>query len=92
MNPTDAEIKTIAGFGGVIGVIFMNYWLDSGHHDNGLDLIVATIKHIVDKGGIDAVAIGSDFDGFTDPPDDLKDISEMPRLPPSPDQSRIHRQ
>ena len=83
MNPTDAEIKTIAGFGGVIGVIFMNYWLDTGHHDNGLDLIIATIKHIVDKGGIDAVAIGSDFDGFTDPPDDLKDISEMPRLPPA---------
>ena len=76
----DEEIKTIAEFGGVIGVIFMNYWLDPGHQENGLDLIVNTIKHIVDKGGIDSVAIGSDFDGFTDPPDDIKDVSEMPRL------------
>ncbi len=26
------------------------------------------------------MAFGSDFDGFTDPPDDLKDISQMPKL------------
>ena len=80
MNPTDEEIRIIAECGGVIGVIFMNYWLDPGQQKNGLDLIVDTIRHIVDKGGIESVAIGSDFDGFTDPPDDIKDISEMPRL------------
>lgn len=81
MNPTDDEIKIIAESNGVIGVIFMNDWLDPGHQKNGLDLIVDTIKHIVAVGGIDSVAIGSDFDGFTDPPDDIKDVSEMPRLP-----------
>ena len=47
---------------------------------DGLEAIVATAKHIADIGGIDAVAFGSDFDGFTDPPDDLEDISQMPRL------------
>jgi membrane dipeptidase len=26
------------------------------------------------------VGIGSDFDGFTDPPDDMKDASELPHL------------
>jgi membrane dipeptidase len=26
------------------------------------------------------VGIGSDFDGFTDPPDDLKDASPLPQL------------
>jgi membrane dipeptidase len=58
----------------------MNYWL--GEHDtsNGLDAIVATAKQIADVGCIDTVAFGSDFDGFTDPPDDIKDISQMPRL------------
>lgn len=80
MNPTDDEIKTIAKLGGVIGVIFMNYWLAKGHKKKGIDLIVDTIKHIKDKGGIDAVAIGSDFDGFTDPPDDIKDISKISHL------------
>jgi len=26
------------------------------------------------------VALGTDFDGFTDPPDDLQDPSDLPRL------------
>jgi membrane dipeptidase len=30
--------------------------------------------------GVDHVGIGTDFDGFTDPPDDLKDASELPYL------------
>lgn len=66
--------------GGVIAVIFMNTWLGEHENKNGLDAIVATIRQITVVGGIDSVAIGSDFDGFTDPPDDLKDIAEMPRL------------
>ena len=75
----DWELRWIADHGGVAGVIFMNYWL--GSHDRlGLDLIVETIDHIVDVAGIDAVGIGTDFDGFTDPPDDVVDSSQMPRL------------
>lgn len=80
MNPDDDEIKIIADTGGVIGVLFMNFWLSPQHQKNGLDLIVHTIWHLKNVGGIDCVAIGSDFDGFTDPPDDIKDISQMPRL------------
>ena len=80
MSPTAEEIVRIAGTGGVIGVIFMNYWLGEHSKKKGLDAIVATVRRIVEVGGSDAVAIGSDFDGFTDPPDDIKDISQMPRL------------
>jgi membrane dipeptidase len=58
----------------------MNYWLGERHQKNGLDSIVATARHIAEIGGIDSVAFGSDFDGFTDPPDDIKDVSQMPRL------------
>jgi membrane dipeptidase len=82
MNPTDEEIKKIADCGGVVGIIFMNHWLAAGDQKNGLDLIVKTIKHLIEKGGIDSVAIGADFDGFTDPPDDLKNASEYPKLIP----------
>ncbi len=80
MSPTEDEIRHIADTGGVVAVILMNYWL--GEHDtkNGLDAIVATAQRIADVGGIDTVAFGSDFDGFTDPPDDIKDISQLPRL------------
>ena len=75
----DWELRWMADHGGVVGVIFMNYWL--GAHDRlGLDLIVETIDHIVDIAGIDSVAIGTDFDGFTDPPDDVVDATQMPRL------------
>jgi membrane dipeptidase len=58
----------------------MNYWLDPEYHKNGLELIADTMQHIINTGGIETVAIGSDFDGFTDPPDDIQDISEMGRL------------
>lgn len=80
MSPTEDEIRHIASTGGVIAVIFMNSWLGEHQDNNGLAAIVATIRAIVETGGIDSVAIGSDFDGFTDPPDDLKDIAEMPKL------------
>ena len=79
-NLKDWEIKRIADTGGVVAVIFMNYWLMPHETKRGLNFIARTIKHFVNVGGIDHVAIGSDFDGFTDPPDDLKDASELPKL------------
>jgi microsomal dipeptidase-like Zn-dependent dipeptidase len=79
-NLKDWEIKKIADSGGVVGVIFMNYWLMPHETQRGLNFIVRTLNHFADAGGIEHVAIGSDFDGFTDPPDDLKDASEFPKL------------
>jgi len=79
-NLQDWEIEKIADTGGGAAVIFMNYWLMPHETKRGLNFIARTIEHFVDVGGIDHVAIGSDFDGFTDPPDDLKDASELPRL------------
>jgi membrane dipeptidase len=77
-NLKDWEIKRIAGSGGLIGVIFMNYWLMPHETNQGLNFIAHTIDHIVNVGGIDHVGIGTDFDGFTDPPDDVKDASRLP--------------
>jgi len=81
-NLQDWEIRWIANHGGVIGVIFMNYWLVPYQTALGLDAIAATMAHFVQAAGgsTEHIAIGSDFDGFTDPPDDLKDASELPRL------------
>ena len=80
MNPTDEEIKMVAECGGIIGTIFMNHWLAPGEPKNGLNLLVKTIRHVVNNGGIESVAIGSDFDGFTDPPDDIKNAAQYPKL------------
>ncbi len=79
-NLEDWEIRRIADTGGLVGVIFMNYWLMPHEMRRGINAIARTIDHLVRVGGIDHVAIGSDFDGFTDPPDDLKDASEFPKL------------
>jgi membrane dipeptidase len=79
-NLKDWEIKKIADGGGLVGVIFMNYWLMPHETHRGLNFIARTIDHFVKVGGIDHVGIGTDFDGFTDPPDDIKDASELPRL------------
>jgi membrane dipeptidase len=79
-NLTDEEIRLISDRGGVVSVIFMNYWLAPYETSQGINEIVQTIRHLVRKGGVECVALGTDFDGFTDPPDDLKDAREMPRL------------
>lgn len=79
-NLKDWEIRRIADTGGLAGVIFMNYWLMPHETRRGLNFIVRTLEHFIKVGGIDHVAVGSDFDGFTDPPDDLKDASEFPKL------------
>jgi microsomal dipeptidase-like Zn-dependent dipeptidase len=85
INPNPYNLETweaakIADAGGVIGVISMNYWLTPYARNRGIDFISQTIRHFVSVAGEDHIAIGSDFDGFTDPPDDLKDASELPFL------------
>ena len=79
-NLKDWEMRKIADSGGLVGVIFMNYWLMPHETLRGLDFISRTLSYFVNTAGIDAVGIGTDFDGFTDPPDDLNDASQLPKL------------
>jgi membrane dipeptidase len=81
MNPGPGEVRRVADTGGVIGVIAMDYWLGhGGNHGRGIALMVRTMRALADQGGIEVVALGTDFDGFTDPPDDLPDPEHLPRL------------
>jgi microsomal dipeptidase-like Zn-dependent dipeptidase len=79
-NLKDWELRKIAETGGVAGVIFMNYWLMPHETKRGLNYIARTLEHFVNVAGAEHVAIGTDFDGFTDPPDDLSDASQLPKL------------
>ena len=79
-NLKDWEIREIALGGGIVGVIFMNYWLMPHETGQGLNFITRTIEHFIQVGGVEHVGFGSDFDGFTDPPDDLQDASKLPKL------------
>ncbi len=77
-NLEDDEIRHVAATGGLVGVIFMTHWLDPGEPKKGLDAIWRTIERVHQvTGSFDHVALGTDFDGFTDPPNDVRDASHM---------------
>jgi len=79
-NLQDWELKWFADHGCVAGIIFMNYWLTSHSTGMGLRYIEQTLDHMINFGGEDIVGIGTDFDGFTDPPDEIVDMSQLPRI------------
>jgi len=79
-NLEDWELKWMADNGGVAGIIFMNYWLSPIDTPLGMRYIEQTISHMRDVAGVDVIGIGTDYDGFTDPPDEMVDMSELPRL------------
>ena len=79
-NLQDWELRFLASRGCAVGIIFMNYWLSPVDSGMGLKHIEQTLNHIINTCGDDTPAIGTDFDGFTDPPDEIVDMSELPRI------------
>ncbi|HUC00978.1 MAG TPA: membrane dipeptidase [Solirubrobacterales bacterium] len=83
MNPVPynldrADVEAIAASGGVVGVIFMPYWLDKSHPGPGRDAIWRTMETLREwAGSWQHVALGTDFDGFTDPADDWDSEGKM---------------
>lgn len=80
MNPCAKEVRRIADTGGVIGVVFLNYFLKGKQRGKGIEAILDTMECLMNDGGEDCVAWGSDFDGFTNPPNDLTEPADLPRL------------
>ena len=77
-NLTDEMIKVLANAGGVTGINFCSSFIG----DTPMTMIsdmVRHIKHIKNVGGIDVIALGSDFDGIESPVE-IKDSSEMNKL------------
>ncbi|HYV94941.1 MAG TPA: membrane dipeptidase [Chitinophagales bacterium] len=80
--PNRDDVLRIKDCDGVLGIIFMDYWLNGDEDNgNGIDVVIETIKEIKNIcGDYNHIAIGSDLDGFTEVPKDLKGIEYMPRL------------
>ena len=77
-NLPDNLIKLIANKGGVIGLNFAQSFLGT----SPVSRIEDIVKHglyLINKGGEDVVALGTDFDGIK-PNTEIKDASEMYRL------------
>ncbi|XMB86199.1 dipeptidase [Mycoplasmatota bacterium WC44] len=80
-NLTDDMIKALARKDGVIGVNFYPKFITNDLETNEMRVrdLVTQIKYIKDIGGIDCIALGTDFDGMAG---DLEiyDIGEMDKL------------
>ena len=76
---SDAHIRAIARNGGVICV---NYFPPQLTKNGGASIndIVRHIMHIAEVGGVEHVALGSDFDGMSEYPQDLKNWADVPDL------------
>jgi membrane dipeptidase len=75
-NVDDEQLRAVADLGGCVGVIFCPKFLGG----DGLDPVVKHLSHIVDVCGDDAPALGSDWDGFIVPTNDLCDAAHLPLL------------
>lgn len=83
-NLTDKQIDAVGASNGLIGVTYSinpNMVNADGKNNKGAKLtdITKHIHYIVDRIGIDHVALGSDFDG-TRVPTALKDVTGVPKL------------
>lgn len=83
-NLSDEQIRAIAAKGGVIGVTFVPDFV-APRGQAGLPRLVDHVMHLIQVGGEDAVALGSDYDGFgfggtSDQFHDLPDVSYLPHL------------
>ena len=77
-NLTDDMIRILAEKGGVTGLTFARSFLAEPPNCRVEDM-VRHVKHIYQVGGIDVIAIGSDFDG-TKPPLEVANSSEIGKL------------
>jgi membrane dipeptidase len=80
-NMTDQMIEDLAKKGGVVQVNFYcNFLTNEKPPRASIEDVVAHIDHIRQIAGIDAIGIGSDFDGIECAPAGLEDVSKFPNL------------
>ncbi len=81
-NLTDKQLDAIRDSDGIVGVNFNCAFLrPDGARDSNtpLDVLVDHVHYLVERIGIERVALGSDFDG-AQMPDDLSDCGKLPNL------------
>lgn len=78
-NLTDEQIKAIANKGGVIGLNYYDAFLEADKSKLSIESFLRHIQHILNVGGEDVLALGSDFDGIDTNPV-LPHAGELNRL------------
>ncbi len=75
-NIDDEQIRAVAERGGAVGIIFCPRFLGG----DSIDDVVRHLRHVIDVGGEDTPALGSDWDGMIVPTPDLRDAAHLPLL------------
>ena len=75
-NLTDDQLRALARRGGVVGVNFYPAFTGGAT----IQHVLAHVDHLVRVMGADHVALGSDFDGFSQTVAGLEDVSRLPAL------------
>lgn len=78
-NLSDDQIRTIADRGGIIGLNYYAAFLEEHPAEVTLESFIRHAKHILNVGGAEVLALGSDFDGITTNPA-LAHAGELPKL------------
>ncbi|MDQ7027306.1 MAG: dipeptidase [Anaerolineae bacterium] len=81
-NLTDKQLDAVKESDGIVGLNFACGFLrEDGKHDANTPIatMVKHIDYLVERIGIDRVALGSDFDGATIP-SEIKDVAGLPKL------------
>jgi membrane dipeptidase len=78
-NLDDEQLRAVGKQGGVVGIIFAANFL-GGLFESTVETICDHLEHVVEIAGEDAVALGSDFDGFVPLPRGMRDVRDLPRI------------
>lgn len=78
-NLTDDMLKTIGNTGSIVGVNFCPFFLTDEPYMQSVDALVKHIDYMVNTAGIEAVALGTDFDGIYGEME-IEHIGEMSKL------------
>jgi len=87
-NVSDSMLRALKANGGVIG---LNLWAEllepngKGSKDQGArpvtsETVLDMIDHMVKVAGIETVGLGTDFEGMSDLPRDMKNASTLPKI------------
>ncbi len=75
-NIDDDQIRAVADTGGVVGIMYHSGFLG----ESSAEAVVRHLEHVVNVGGEDCAALGSDWDGLIVTPRDMRTVTELPVL------------
>ncbi len=76
-NLSDEQLRALAAHGGMVGIVFLPYFLRPGAENADIADVLAAIDHACAVAGPQCVGIGSDFDGYGGTTAGLEDVTRL---------------